>query len=717
MSAGSLGLPFRVRPDLQITPVEWAGERLYVVKDPLALRYFHLAATQYEALQSLQHCDSLSEWSERLTEGPASPTLPQLRAWLQEFLQWGLVHRERWVDPMAARKPKTQLMSRWVRYFQNPLYLQFPGIDPAPWLRPLYRMCGWMFSTSGVTFSLMLAGWLWLMTLAHFDGFLQRLPTWSALQNWQTWCSIWFAIGVTKVVHELAHGLAARRQGAECHALGFALILFSPALYCDVSDAWRLPRRWSRMAIALAGIWAETVLGAATLGIWWCTRPGLFHDWCWHVTAVSSLATLLVNLNPLARYDGYFLLCDVLGLPNLRQQADALIDRDLRSMLHGSDAESHDRPIHWRLRMGLWLYALGSAGYRVCMIVSMGYALATILQPWGLNQLTWLYAASAVGSTMWLIYRRGQRCLMGSRGLRPVFIGLLGLALMTSSLWAAMTIPIAWPESAHYVIEAADSQAVYVTTPGELTEVLVQPGDQVIAGQPLAVLENNDLDRQRIELLVRCAQQEQLVELARVQQQPGVQEQAQAALNTLAEQLAEVLRRRDRLILYAPCDGVVLPPPPVPATSASDEESRLSHWSGTLLEPANQGAYLEPGTWVLSIAPALPPRAILSIDQTQRPGIALGTAVQLQPTSEPRQRWSGTIREIAPRAQETTPMSAQKTSTTNSATKMYASLVEVDSDEWTPVVGTTGLARFTTTPRTLWQRSYETLRRAVPAVW
>lgn len=713
MSSGSLGLPFRMRPDLHVTPVEWAGERLYVVKDPLALRYFHLPAAQYTALHALQECDSLSDWSDRLAEGPESPTRTQLRAWLQEFLRWGLVTRERWVEGTRPAGHASSLWSRLGRFVRNPLYLQFPGCDPEPWLRPLHRSIGGMLSPVGVTVTVVFALCVWLFTLVHFATFMERLPDWSVLQDGRTWCSIWLAIGVTKIIHELAHGLAARRQGAECHALGLALILFSPALYCDVSDAWRLPRRWPRMAIALAGIWAETVMGAMALCLWWWTRPGLLHDWFWHVTAVSSVATLLVNLNPLARYDGYFLLCDALGLPNLRQQADAVVEQDLRQCLHGADHSALDRPLPLRLRLGLWSYALGSAGYRVFMIITMGYGLAAFLAPVGLSSLTWLYAASAVGSTLWLTVRRGQRVLSGGRGLRPVLISLMGLLLCTAGAWGALTIPIAWPESARFTLEPTAAQAVYVTTPGELLEVVVEAGDVVTTGQVLAVLQNPELERQRIDLLVRCAQQEQLVELARVQQQPGIQQEAQAALNTLAEQLAEVERRLERLVLTAPCDGSVLPPLPTPATAEHEIETTLPHWSGTLLEPANRGAYLAAGTCVLNVVPDQQPRAIVALEQNQRRDIVVGSEVDLQPTGQPRQRWSGTITEISPRAQDATPTH----SSMPDITKTYASTVEIQGDITKLPVGTTGLARFGSTPRTLWQRGCETVRRALPAVW
>lgn len=705
-----------MRPDLQVTPVDWAGERLYVVKDPLALRYFHLPATQFAALEALQDCSSLSAWSERLTETPENPTLAQLRHWLQEFLQWGLVTRERWVERDHRLESEKPWWSHLARYIQNPLYLQFPGFDPSPWLDPLHRCCGWVLSTPGVCGSLLLALIIWLGTLTHFATFTHRLPDWTQLQHWQTWCSIWLAIGVTKIIHELVHGLAARRYGAECHALGFALILFSPALYCDVSDAWRLPRRWPRMAIALAGIWAETVLGASTLLMWWGTRPSLFHDWCWHVTAVSSIATLMINLNPLARYDGYFLLCDAFGLPNLRQQADAVVEQDLRQWVHGPQGNSMPIALPLRLRVGLWCYAAGSWVYRIMMIVSMGYGLATLLEPVGLEALTWIYAAMSLGSLAWLTVRRSGKIFANGSGPRRWLSAFGVMSLLVSVGWFATTVPIPWPESAMFALIPQEPQSVYVTTPGELIEIAVRPGERVAAGQLLAQLQNSELDRQRLNLLVSCAQQEQLVELARKQQQPGRQEEAQAALNTFVEQLAEIDRRRERLQLLAPCAGTVLPPDLIPEPQSSDADQRMPRWSGSPLEPANLGARLEPGTWLAQIVPDPQPRALVSLEQHQRPEVTPGMRCELQPTRQPRERWSGTVLEIAPRADQLSSL-ASSSSEPGATSKTYPTLVAIEADAATFPPGTTGLARFIGRPRTLWDRGLEAFRRAVPVVW
>ncbi|MDX1969205.1 MAG: HlyD family efflux transporter periplasmic adaptor subunit [Planctomycetaceae bacterium] len=732
MRAEPMGLPFRMRPDLQVTPVEWAGELLYVVKDPVALRYFHLPPLQYRALSELNGGGSLGEWADRVeTSAAASLSFPQLRAWLQEFLRWGLVTRERWSNNVPTKSQHWQTMRALWAVASNPLYIQFPGFDPSRPLRLLESCCGALCSAAGVGLTLLFAAVVWLQTLVSFEEFMNRLPGWEVLQDPVTWLSIWGALGATKVVHELAHGLVARRLGAECHTIGFSLVMFSPCLYCDVSDAWRLPSRRARIAIAFAGIWAETVMGALALAAWWATGPGLFHEWCWHVAAVSTLATLLVNLNPLVRYDGYYILSDLTGVPNLRQQAENHLDQLLRRIVHGRTGVSPLPGYSCAMQLGLASYTLAAGLYRVTIVVSMSWGLYAFLAPAGLESLVWLYAASASAALGLGGVNRMRRVAAGAEGGRPRFVGLLILAGLALVSWGLLQVPVRWPERAPFVVDVVAPQPIFVSTPGELTAVHVRPGDHVEEGQVLAELSNPELERRRLDLLVRCAQREQDIELARVQDQQGVREEAEAALRTLAQQLAELERQRARLRICAPGSGSVIPPDWKAPPADDAEAERLPSWSGYPLAADQRGAWLEAGTLLLSISPNADRRALVELEQHQRPDLAVGVRVELQPDGRPRERFPGVITDIASRTiherppelgQYPTPLAQgtqAKGATANVSVTVgvFPAVVTVDAADFNLPIGSTGWVRLTTRPRTLWERGCDELRRVVPVLW
>ena len=155
----------------------------------------------------------------------------------------------------------------------------------------------------------------------QFQAVRARLPEFHAffcLDN-----LVWFllAIAVSKALHELGHGLVCKHFGGECHELGLMLLVFTPCLYVNVSDAWLLPNKWHRIAISAAGMAVEVLLAAVCTFIWWFSEPGMLNYLCLNVMFISSVSTLVFNANPLLRYDGYYILSDLMEVPNLRQKA------------------------------------------------------------------------------------------------------------------------------------------------------------------------------------------------------------------------------------------------------------------------------------------------------------------------------------------------------------------------------------------------------------
>ena len=126
---------------------------------------------------------------------------------------------------------------------------------------------------------------------------------------------------MTKVLHEFGHGLSCKHFGGECHEMGVMILVLTPCLYCNVSDSWMLPNKWHRAAIGAAGMYVEVVLASICTFIWWFTEPGLFNYLCLNVMFICSVSTVMFNANPLLRYDGYYILADILEIPNLRQKA------------------------------------------------------------------------------------------------------------------------------------------------------------------------------------------------------------------------------------------------------------------------------------------------------------------------------------------------------------------------------------------------------------
>ena len=258
-------VPLRLRPDLVFRPAQFRGVECWLVKNPLSLQYHRLHPAQYQLLRLCDGARSLDglcqEFQRRFPMYPLTPG--ELWPLLVEFHQQGLLWSEHPEQGAVLRKRAEREWWRgWGRAMLNPLFIRLPAWNAGGVLRRLDRWAGWLFSAPAVALGLVAIVLSWLLLAVEAE----RLALdWSLVQQHLGWTQLawlWVTVGAAKVLHELGHGLACRRQGGECQSIGGALMLFSPSLYCDVSDAWMLPSRWSRLAIGAAGMYVELLIAA-----------------------------------------------------------------------------------------------------------------------------------------------------------------------------------------------------------------------------------------------------------------------------------------------------------------------------------------------------------------------------------------------------------------------------------------------------------------------
>src|SRR5690606_4682554 len=164
----------------------------------------------------------------------------------------------------ARKRRRDKLLS----YLKNFMYLRLPGWDPDAALEWLHLFFKWMFRPRGVALTLAFVLSSWLLLLIEFDEFRSRLPEFQQFFGWPNLIYMWMTLGAAKIIHEFAHGISCKHFGGECHEMGIMLLVFSPCLYCDVSDSWMLRNKWQRIAIAAAGMYIEVVLSALAIFVW-----------------------------------------------------------------------------------------------------------------------------------------------------------------------------------------------------------------------------------------------------------------------------------------------------------------------------------------------------------------------------------------------------------------------------------------------------------------
>jgi putative peptide zinc metalloprotease protein len=624
--------------------VRYGDQWYWVLKDPLRNELFRLRADQYAIHQMLDGRRSLEEIRAGLASDfrDLSLTLAQLQALVLDLFRKGLVWSTRpgQAAPLGRRQREGR-RRRLVGALASPLFIRLPGWDPQRFLDRAYPHVRWLFHPSALVAGALTAIVTWLFVLVRFDEFRQRLPSLGEMTAGGSLVAMWAAIAAVKVLHELGHAFACRRYGGECHEIGMALMILSPSMYCDVSDAGRLASRRARLAIGAAGMYVELVLSAVAFFLWWNTREGLVHRLTWTVFFVTNVSVVAFNLNPLLRLDGYYMLCDWLGVPNLRQKADRLFGRFLLRTTLG--AALPDDPLLPESRRWLFVsYAAAAALFRLQLVVVISLVLYKALEPYGLQSLGLAMGFVAVATSVgrgalaavrgWRAHRYRWR---GAR--RPRFtLGLLGAGAV-----AAFFVPFPTVVTAPLVVEPVGAQQAYVTTAGRLTAVWARPGQRVRKGDVLVELADRSTTDNFRELEASFEAQCVAVTVAQATGDAAQQAAAEQTRQALYEELTECRERVARLAVTSPCDGVVISPPPAAAGALSDD--RLSRMTGTPLDRSNAGAWLPVGTHVATVAPSGPYQAVLLVDQFARADFAAGRRVRIKLEHTPDRVLRGVI--------------------------------------------------------------------------
>jgi putative peptide zinc metalloprotease protein len=651
-------LQLEVRRDLVCEPSVWQGHDFWIVKDPIALVYHRLRAEQYAVLELLDGERSLEAVREAFQlRFPAQRlTLRELRALVVDLTEKGLVVSNRLGRGLALleREEERRRRAFW-RSLRSPLYVKLPGWDPEPVLRAGYPFVRWAFHPLAVLAGCLFVVAAWLTLLVHVEEFQRRLPEFRDFFAWSNLVPLWLLMGAAKVLHEFGHGFACKHHGGECHEIGVAFLVFSPALYCDVSDAWTLPERRKRLAIGLAGMAVELVISAAAFFVWWHTRSGGLHHLALNLFLVTTLTTILFNLNPLLRYDGYYLLCDWLEVPNLRPKADrATRDWFATTCLGIEQPRDPTRPE----RGGAWfvLYAIAAACYRWFIVLTIVLLLYRMLKPYGLANLGLLLGLVSLGMMLFGVGASLVKVVSAPRR-RPMRKGRLACsgAVLAATVCGVLAVPVPRRIGVPVVVEPRGVQHVYAQVDARLQRVHVAAGDVVEAGAPLFDLDA--FEPRDVVQRLRTARGSQGVEVAihRATGDTSNEEVALAGYRSLDERVREHERRLELLAVTAPIAGRIVPPPEVGSRDDSVERGRLRRWTGTLLEERNLGALVAGRTHLVSIAPSDEFQAVVYLDQRKRNEFAEGQAVAIKFEHLPDRTFEGRISAIAPRHVEDVP--------------------------------------------------------------
>ncbi|WP_332878704.1 HlyD family efflux transporter periplasmic adaptor subunit [Massilia sp. S19_KUP03_FR1] len=543
-----------LRPELRLTRVGAGAALSWRLDDPLRQRSFLLADGDADmlALWPLGHREAmLRAWRKNFPDRDGKQFVSQfeqLRDFLREhqLLQARPGDDTRALMAMAQRAGKSSL-GGWLRRWMG---WQMPLIRPQYFLSgalPLLRMlCSVPLL---VLWALSSALGLYLVS-RQWDAFLATFQDFSQPVDWLVFAA---ALMGLKLIHELGHAFAAVHYGALVPTMGLSVAYGIPMLYTDTSDASRLSRRGARVAIGAAGMLAETLVAGPCLLAWAVLPDGPLRAACFAIATSSLLTTLVVNLNPLGRFDGYYILSDLLRYPNLQQRSLQYAAWWLQRILLGpavpAPGAAHGPALIALVAFGVavWVFRLG-AGLGVAQVAydylfqAAGIVLAALT-------LWWTVLAPIHASL--LAWRRGPQHASARR--------LLALGAMAALSAALLFMPLDHSVDAAATLGWADEQVLLAPEIALVEAVLVRPGAAVKQGQTLLRLRSTELERKRLEATAQQTLNQERVERiagdASDRSQLLVLEQEQGESMAM---LGGIVEREKQLELRALADGVVV---------------------------------------------------------------------------------------------------------------------------------------------------------------
>ena len=391
-------LKVKLRADLVVQPQFYEGMTHYVIKDPLALKYFRFKIEEYFLLQQFDGKQNLQDVKKAFERKyrPQTISIEDLTRFVAQLHEAGiiLIDSPEQAKVLIRRRRKNRWRKVWA-FLANILFIKIPIIDPERLLTWMYPYFRWIFTSYFVTASVGLMLAALTLVISQWALFYSKLPEFQSFFNWWTIFSFWISLAIVKIIHEFGHGLTAKHFGGEVHEMGMLFLVLTPALYCDVTDSWLLPNKWHRIWISAAGIYVELFLASIATFVWFYSEPGLLNSLSMATMFICSINTVLFNANPLLRYDGYYVMADWLEIPNLRIKSTQFFAYLIQEKVLGLEIPVQSYLPRSR-RFLFVTYAIASYVYRWVVTFSIIYFLSQVLKPYKLQSISYMLATGAL---------------------------------------------------------------------------------------------------------------------------------------------------------------------------------------------------------------------------------------------------------------------------------------------------------------------------------
>ena len=541
-----------LRASVRVHRQVYRGVLWYVLYEPFTNQYYRLPQGAYEFISKLSSRKTVGEvWNDLLNSGMENvPSQGEVIEMLSQLYQSNMLLYEGVDDGMMLfDRNKKKVQKKVKATLLNIFFLKVPIFDPEFMLRRLKWLINILLS---VPFALV---WLAAIIVAakygieNFDTLKDQTHGFLSPSNigWVYACTV-----AVKLLHEFGHSAVVKKYGGEVHTVGVMFMLLAPLPYMDASASWSFRKKWHRVFVGAGGMLFEFFIAAVALILWANLGGGTLKAIAYNVFIICSVSTVLFNINPLMRFDGYYILTDVLDMPNLQQRSVSHLKYLLeRYVFRKYDAENVAES--WNERFVYTFYGIASAIYRFFLFAGLVIAISEhyLILSFIMGTLLCL-TMLVIPFGKFLKYIFAGPALAQVRG-RAVFTTLFVIASLVGVLFY---LPVPDTFTAPGVIEATRYENGIVGESGMVTDVKHISNDYLHVGDTLMVLKNPELDYKIEEKQGEISEANQMYYRA-LEHAPENMLPIKIRLNVLNQGLNDLLERQKRLTLVAGMDGVL----------------------------------------------------------------------------------------------------------------------------------------------------------------
>jgi putative peptide zinc metalloprotease protein len=559
------GLHPRLLLSVKVYRQVYRGQLWHVIENTANNQYSRLSAEAYAFVGLLNGHRTVAQAWDTCNEqqGDSAPTQGEVIQILGQLYASNLLYVDLAPDSAALFDRYQKRVTREVQsYFMNLLYIRIPLLDPDWMLNAWVKVFGLFFTGPGMVLWLALISTGLYYVVSNFSELMAQSQDVLAPGNL---LYLYLTMIVIKVIHEFSHAFACKKfgklnkNGGEVHTMGVMFLVFFPLPYVDASSAWAFSSKWHRAIVGLAGILAELALAAIAAIVWASTSTGTVHIVAYNVIFVASVSTLLFNGNALLRFDAYYVLSDLIEIPNLGNRSKAYLYYLVKRYSWGLK-QTTNPAYTWGERAWFLFYGIASTLYRFFICVRILLYLNDRL-PKQFSLVVPIFAFSAIVAWVCVPVAKFMKYLFTSQELtRHRARAIVSFSLCLGGLVYSLGL-VQVPDYCRLegIIEPNDLTTVYTQENGFVADFAV-PGTSVSPdSSPLVSLQNRNLITQQQSLAAEHARLETLRRVSELKEAAATQiidEQIRA----LNEQIARVESQIAALNIRAPLEGTWFSP-------------------------------------------------------------------------------------------------------------------------------------------------------------